>query len=338
MKSKGCLRIFLRGIAAVFALCTVLILLGFSWQQSAERADDERYPPQGTLYEIEGRTLHMYCEGDGDPAVILDSGLGGWSIDFAELQPILAERGRTCSYDRAGYGWSDFAEGERDTQMMADDLLALLDAADITDPVVLVGFSFSGLHTRLLALQHPDRVEGLILLDPALETDNDLYSDELLQQQQSLPAMYNFFGLLSEAGIVRLLNPEEMAPYAPFISQGQTERYYTEVAKPAWWYVSGQEFSMMITGESASILENAGTLPDTLPVVVIGIDTYPDEMPASIPVQREQNLRNLAEESRPGVYWTAEGVLHEDLIDQSSLIVQALEWVTNPDVAVNQNS
>ena len=338
MKLKGCLQLFGRGVAVVFVLFAILILAGFFWQQHAERIDNERYSPQGTLYDIEGRTLHMYCEGDGEPTVILDAGLGGWSADFQELQPVLAEQGRTCRYDRAGYGWSDFVAGERNTQMIADDLLALLNTAQITDPVILVGFSFSGLHTKLFASQNPDRVKGLILLDPALETDSDLYSDELLQQQQSLAGMYNLFGLLSEVGLVRLLNPEEMAPYAPFISQGETERYYAEVAKPTWWYVSQQEFSMMLNGTSATLIENAGTLPDTLPLVIVGIDTYPDEMPENIQVQREQNLRALADESGLGEYRVAENVLHEDLIDESSLILQAIEWINDPNRATNQDT
>ncbi|MEL6527022.1 MAG: alpha/beta hydrolase, partial [Chloroflexota bacterium] len=245
-------------------------------------------------------------------------------------QAVLAEQSRVCSYDRAGYGWSDFDAGERNSQVIANDLLALLDVAGITEPVTLVGFSFSGLHTRLIAIQHPERVNGLILLDPALENDSSLYSDQLLQQQQSLIGLYGLFGSLAEVGLVRALNPEEMAPSAPFIPQGQSERYYARLSAPEWWYVSQQEFSTMITGESATIIESAGNLPTDLPLIVIGIDTYPEGFPEDIPANRTQNLQALVAQSELGQYWVAEGVLHESLIDEQTLIIEAIEWVNNP--------
>ena len=331
MNPKGCLRLILRITLVLIIVIVGLGIMGYFWQQSAETTDDEQYPPAGDLYDIDGRTMHLYCEGEGNPTIILDAGLGGWSIDFAELQPILAEQGRVCSYDRAGYGWSDYVAGDRNSQMIADDLITLLDAAEITDPVILVGFSFSGLHTRLVATQYPERVEGLILLDPALENDNDLYSEELLQQQQSLIGLYGFFGSLAEVGLVRMLNPEEMSPFAPFIPEGQTEQYYTRLSAPEWWYTSQQEFRTMITGDSAALIQDAGGLPEDLPLVVIGINTFPEGMPENIPLERTQNLQSLSEQTSSGTYLIAEGVLHEDLVNEEALIIEAINLVSNPE-------
>lgn len=324
MNPKGCLQFILRATLIILVILIGLGVAGYFWEQSAEAADDEQYPFAGELYEIEGRMMHLNCQGDGEPTIILDAGLGGWSIDFADLQPILADQGRVCSYDRAGYGWSDLATGERNAQIIADDMIALLDAAAITDPVILVGFSFSGLHTRLIAIQHPERVQGLILLDPALESDNSLYDETLLRQQQSLVGLYGFFGSLAEVGVVRLLNPEEMAPSAPFIPQGQTARYYSRVSAPEWWYASQQEFSTLISGESATLIENAGNLPPDLPLVVIGIDTYPEGLPENIAAGRTENLQALAAQSTAGQYWVAEGVLHENLTAEHALILEAI--------------
>ena len=51
--------------------------------------------------------MHLNCVGDGSPTVVLDAGLGGWSLDWALVQPVIASATRVCSYDRAGMGWSE---------------------------------------------------------------------------------------------------------------------------------------------------------------------------------------------------------------------------------------
>ena len=54
-----------------------------------------------------GHRLHVWCTGDGSPAVILVTGGGSFSIDWAGVQPAIAGKTRVCSYDRAGFAWSD---------------------------------------------------------------------------------------------------------------------------------------------------------------------------------------------------------------------------------------
>src|SRR5438093_17106 len=65
-------------------------------------------PAPGRLIDVgQGRRLHIVCEGTGSPTVVLESGAGeGW-YTWALVQPALARSYRTCSYDRAGIGFSD---------------------------------------------------------------------------------------------------------------------------------------------------------------------------------------------------------------------------------------
>jgi hypothetical protein len=65
------------------------------------------YPPQGKLYTVDGSKMHLYCTGEGSPTIILDAGLGNDSLIWANVQPTLSKTTRVCSYDRAGFGWSD---------------------------------------------------------------------------------------------------------------------------------------------------------------------------------------------------------------------------------------
>ncbi len=71
-----------------------------------------------------------------------------------------------CAYDRAGLGWSDQAESPRLASRLIDELHALLGAAGVPKPCVLVGHSFGGLLVRMYAVKYPDEVAGLVLVDP----------------------------------------------------------------------------------------------------------------------------------------------------------------------------
>src|SRR3546814_10710933 len=63
--------------------------------------------PQQLVDMDHGRRMNLYCRGAGSPTVILDAGMGDSTISWALVQPALAKRTRTCSYDRAGLGFSD---------------------------------------------------------------------------------------------------------------------------------------------------------------------------------------------------------------------------------------
>jgi pimeloyl-ACP methyl ester carboxylesterase len=122
-------------------------------------------PALPTLVDIGGRSLQLRCTGTGSPTVILEAGLGGDLHSWDEVQPALAERTRVCSYDRPGTGGSEAASGTRTTGQAVEDLHALLEAADVPSPYLLVGFSFGGLITQHYASTFPDEVSGLVLVE-----------------------------------------------------------------------------------------------------------------------------------------------------------------------------
>src|SRR5713101_2667240 len=79
----------------------VAALSGATYQWLATRKELAATPPPGHLVDIGGYRLHLWCTGDGAPAVILDTGLGGSSADWGFVQPDVARFTRVCSYDRA---------------------------------------------------------------------------------------------------------------------------------------------------------------------------------------------------------------------------------------------
>lgn len=119
--------------------------------------------------DIGGRTLHLTCLGDapaGTPTVVIETGLGGPSSEWSGIQDTLSATTRICAYDRAGIGQSPSAGQVRTSTDLVADLHAMLQAADIAGPYVLVGHSTGAWQVSLYAATYPDDVVGAIYVDP----------------------------------------------------------------------------------------------------------------------------------------------------------------------------
>ncbi|MGH9331314.1 MAG: alpha/beta fold hydrolase, partial [Vicinamibacterales bacterium] len=127
--------------------------------------------PPGRLIDVGGYRLHLNGTGAGRPTVVLDAALGGSSVSWALVQPEVARFTRVCSYDRAGFGWSDAGPMPRTVGRIVGELRTLLDRAGEPSPYVLVGHSFGGLVLRVFAARYPADVAGLVLVDPAHPED-----------------------------------------------------------------------------------------------------------------------------------------------------------------------
>jgi pimeloyl-ACP methyl ester carboxylesterase len=120
------------------------------------------YPAPGRLVGSGDRKLHLNCTGKGSPAVVLVAGGGAYSIDWALVQPRVAEITRVCSYDRAGLGWSDSGPADETVEQTVADLHAVLKAAGERGPYILTGASVGGIYIRAYQRAFPDEVAGLV--------------------------------------------------------------------------------------------------------------------------------------------------------------------------------
>lgn len=100
--------------------------------------------------------------------MIFDAALGASSLSWSLVQPIVARVTQTCSYDRAGFGWSEAGPFPRTAGRIADELFQLLRRAVVPGPYVLVGHSYGGFVMQLLASRHPQDIAGLVLIEPAI--------------------------------------------------------------------------------------------------------------------------------------------------------------------------
>ena len=124
--------------------------------------------PQTQVRLPDGRVYNLVCMGAGGPVAVLDVGLRDWSLAWRALQPELAKITRICIPDRAGYGFSDPGPLPRNSVAETQDLENALKAAGLRPPYVLVGHSLGGLNARLFAYRNPEKVAGLLLIDPSV--------------------------------------------------------------------------------------------------------------------------------------------------------------------------
>jgi len=153
----------LKGFALAFLLAAVL---GFIYEEIGRRQDSQHRFRVGRAVDVGGRSLNMDCSGSGRPAVILESGGGGYGgYGWRMVQDGVAKFTTVCWYDRAGEGWSDPAPTARNSAMIINDLHELLQRAPVRGPYVLVGHSMGGEYVRIYAARFPADVVGMVLVD-----------------------------------------------------------------------------------------------------------------------------------------------------------------------------
>jgi len=125
--------------------------------------------PPGRLVDVGGHRLHLNCTGQGLPIVVVETGLGDFSFDWVLVQSRVATFTRICTYDRAGYAWSDAGPSPRTFDQLNVELRAALARAGERGPYVLVGHSFGGGVVRRYAERYPAEVAGLVLVEMVAE-------------------------------------------------------------------------------------------------------------------------------------------------------------------------
>ncbi len=125
--------------------------------------------PPGKMVDLGGHRLHVDCRGRGAPTVVVENGLGDFSFDWVLVQSKVAAQTRMCTYDRAGYAWSDPGPLPRTFDQLNFELREALSKLGEKPPFVLVGHSFGGPVIRNFAALHPSEVSGMVLVDSVFE-------------------------------------------------------------------------------------------------------------------------------------------------------------------------
>jgi pimeloyl-ACP methyl ester carboxylesterase len=147
------------------SLLVLLAICGLIYERASQARDLRDYPPPGKLIDLGGYRLHLYCTGQGSPTVVLEHGLDGSYLDWRKVQPGIARFTRVCSYDRAGYGWSDRSPKPRIPSAIVGELRSVLKKAGEQPPFILVGHSMGAFNVLMFAHRYPEEVSAVVLVD-----------------------------------------------------------------------------------------------------------------------------------------------------------------------------
>ena len=325
------------GYPALFVLVVVVIalLIGALYQVFSEVSDRHKHPPQGELVDVGGFRLHLSCLGKGSPTVVMDAGGGAPSITWGLVPSQIAKFTRVCTYDRAGFGWSDpNLKRPRTSQQSVEELHLLLTKADIKPPYVLVGHSLGGVNMRLYASQYSEDVVGLVLVDSSHENQ---VTPEMSKRVRIQSWLYLILRIASRFGIVRFVGQmnllsiledvkQEIKKY-PLAVQSLFDTFKSFCYRPRYWAAASSELANI--ERSLKDIRAVSSLGN-LPLIVLSQGSKDPEV-SDERVQRWASLQlDLTKLSSNSQRIVAEDSGHLIQLDQPELVVDAVQQIVQP--------
>ena len=212
-RKRGCLFYIKRGLKWFGIVLAGLIVLGVTYQTIATEMDKRNYTPRGQLYMVNGHQMHMICLGEGSPTVVLEGGYYASAVWWLRIQDQLSQHTQVCAYDRAGQGWSEPAPGMGEANRIVAELHELRLQAGVSTPVVLAGHSAGAIYTRIYALQYPEEVAGLVLVDSALLIPKHFTVEEWESWKADNNLTQALLWVSTRLGLMRILMPGAFASW-----------------------------------------------------------------------------------------------------------------------------
>ena len=317
-RGRRVLRGLARGLSVVFALMLGLALVGASYEAIAAGGDAKAYPPPGRLIDVGGYRLHIQCVGTGSPTVVLDAGLGGMSLAWNLVQTEMGQTTQVCAYDRAGMGWSDAGPQPRTPDQIARELHTLLTNAGIPGPYVLVGHSVGGKNVRMFALQYPDQVAGMVLVDARSEyVDAPTSQTGAQDSHQVSGSEWSLYGLARQLGLVRLIGA---GPWGPPEMSNQTRMEIALLSTGQRGLDATAAETLEMTADNAQ-LHAAPSLGDK-PLIVLAAEQSMETIPRWTEAQHQQ-----AAMSTNGRLTVVAGSGHYIQLEHPAVVIDAVQQV-----------
>jgi pimeloyl-ACP methyl ester carboxylesterase len=298
---------------ALFLAGAILLPLAGVLPTAAQEATPATSAASGEFagaVDIGGRTLYLECTGSGSPTIILeagnDDGVDGWTLrgDLAA-----ATSTRVCAYERANVGRSDPVPLPRTGADVVADLHALLAAAEVPGPYVLVSASLGGIFARLFAMTYPEEVAGLVLVDTSYEEGDTrlraLVGPELWATLESVWGSYRdgegFFpdGFLSDDLVAELRAAKRTAaiPAVPLVVVTNRSSWPAS-AFPAGWPVADNNALWFFLQ-----VEQAALAPDGRLLISEANDHYLQQADPALVIEATQQVVDAVRE--PSTWATA---------------------------------
>lgn len=263
------------------------------------------------------RYVQIDCAGQGIPTVILDSGLGGSSLEWVLVKTELSRLTRVCSFDRPGYGNSDMGALPRTSSRIANELFVQLNDAGIDGPLILAGHSFGGYNMQIFARRYSYRVQGLVLVDASHPEQVQRFLEPPLEMLTAPSSRY---------GIVQFSDPP-----APHEALPDDVRHQIRARSQRWKTRRTLASELLSFRDSARQVQQEPALVD-MPVVVITRGKSDTRVSAKHELMESRWLEmqtELAAMSSRAAHVIASGAGHHVHIEQPELVVSAIAGLIN---------
>jgi pimeloyl-ACP methyl ester carboxylesterase len=298
------------------AAIAVLVASGAAYQALSDSVAARKYPPVGRMVSVGDHAMHIHCTGEGSPTVLFESGLGEGALSWSAVQPEVSKFTRACSYDRAGYFWSEPSDAERTSEMIAEELMTLLQQAGEKGPYILVGHSLGGVYVRAFASRYPDQVAGMVLVDSSHEA-------QFLRLPPEPDTLLRASRFLAPLGVGRIIG--RPIGYATPLSSDQRSAYQ-EMGYLAKNYATVLREKTAAAAQAVTGLKR-NPMRDDLPLVVLtqgGKKMKPEIYKTWVEMQNE-----LAALSSRGTHIFAASAGHYIQLEEPQLVVHAVSQVVS---------
>jgi pimeloyl-ACP methyl ester carboxylesterase len=291
--------------------------------------------PPGRLIDIGGgQRIHLDCTGRGSPTVVFENGAGDFSLVWSLVQPRVAESTRACSYDRAGYAWSDPGAQPRTYDQLSLELHTALERSGERGPYVLVGQSYGGLVVRGFARRYAPEVVGMVLVDAVHEDQRVNMGGGKLQRiadfakGRPLPTPH----IAADSALMALRHsgntaklPPPLEPPLDRLSAADQKTWQIASADSVYRLSSAAEMDWSpeeLAKMHADRVKNRATL-GTLPLVVISrtVDT------TALAIERDKQQADLAALSTRGRHVVAPRSGHNVHLEDPDLVTREIRSV-----------
>jgi pimeloyl-ACP methyl ester carboxylesterase len=338
---QGCFARMARFILWLVLILALLLGAGNIYQRQTTAADYKQFPAPGKRVDIGGYFLHIYCTGKGSPTVVVDAGNGDFLLGWSGIQPEVAKSTRICTYDRAGYGWSDPSPKPRTAKVMAEELHTLLVNAGIEPPYVLVAHSLGGHNIRVFTDMYPDEVAGMVLVDSGHEDQMERFPSEYASLNKQQMSYFSVMAFMARFGMLRLIGSasqgQNFAPPAVLkMPEDIQPEYMAMMSHPSYFDATLAELNTLT--EISNQVRATRDLGD-LPLIVLTAENTLDPatleaigMPADFDSTKIQQIwlelqSELAALSTNSEHIIVEGSSHAIQLDQPNAVIEAIRKV-----------
>lgn len=301
-----------------------------------QQTPDSYAQPATRIAIAPDRTLNLRCEGDGPRTVVLEAGGNADSMSWFRVQALLSGKAKVCAYDRAGYGFSDEGPMPRGVQADVDDLHALVKAAKLATPLVLVGHSLGSNIVRRYAQQHPDEVAALVLVDPPEQgADAQLPAQWKRDGDAALVRRNAFLDACAKAAGDGSLGSAEgplkacLRDAPAWQSAAVAAAARANKLKPAYWRTLRSELdgNVAVFAQPVPADENHGARPVVVLTAPNDFPGVPDDVRAVLQAAREQTQSRLSASSSNARRIDVTHSSHDIQLDQPQAVADAVAGV-----------